>query len=52
MNQENEKAYYVSMSIGMKSFICSSEVDISYELEQADAQLYQYKKRKRVSILK
>lgn len=52
MNQENDKAYYVSMSVGMKSFTCSNEVDVSYELEQADAQLYQYKKRKRTSILK
>lgn len=52
MNQESDKAYYVSMSVGMKSFTCSNEVDISYELEQADAQLYQYKQKKRTSILK
>ncbi len=52
MNQENDKVYYVSMSVGMKSFVCSNEVNISYELEQADAQLYQYKQKKRTSILK
>lgn len=52
MNQENEKPYYVSMSVGMKHFTCSAEADVSYELEQADAQLYKYKMNKRKSILK
>jgi diguanylate cyclase (GGDEF)-like protein len=52
LNQENDKPYYVSMSVGVKHFICSEDVDISYELEQADAQLYLYKVHKRKSILK
>jgi diguanylate cyclase (GGDEF)-like protein len=52
LNQENDKLYYVSMSVGMKHFICSEEVDVSYELEQADIQLYEYKVHKRKSILK
>lgn len=52
VNRENDKPYYVSMSVGMKRFTCSDEVMISYELEQADAQLYMYKKQKRTSILK
>lgn len=52
MNRENDKPYFISMSAGMKHFTCSAEVNISYELEQADAQLYKYKKNKRKSILK
>ncbi|MBQ8148584.1 MAG: GGDEF domain-containing protein [Lachnospiraceae bacterium] len=52
MNRENEKPYYVSLSAGMKHFICDQSVNISYELEQADAQLYKYKKNKRKSIMK
>ena len=33
VNQESKKPYYVSMSVGMKSFVCSDEVKVSYELE-------------------
>lgn len=52
LNAHNDKPYYVSMSVGMKHFECSPEVDVSYELEQADGQLYEYKLKKRKSILK
>lgn len=52
LNRVNDKPYYVSMSVGMKHFVCSADVDISYELEQADDQLYEYKKNKRKGILK
>ena len=52
LNDNNGKPYYISMSVGMKHFVCSSEVDVSYELEQADEQLYHYKKNKRKDIYK
>ena len=52
LNDNNDKPYYVSISVGIKHFVCSTEVDISYELEQADSQLYEYKKNKRKGILK
>ena len=52
VNQESDKPYYVSMSAGMKSFICSEDVNISNELEQADIDLYVYKKKKRKNIMK
>lgn len=52
LNVGNGKPYYVEMSVGIGHFICSAEVDISVELEQADAQLYIYKQKKRKSILK
>lgn len=52
LNNTNDKPYYVGMSVGVKHFICSDEIDVSMELEQADAQLYVYKQKKRKSILK
>lgn len=52
VNNESDKPYYVSMSVGMQSFICSEDVNISNELEQADIDLYVYKKKKRTNILK
>lgn len=52
LNCNNDKLYYVSMSVGIKEFTCSEDVDVSFELEQADAQLYIYKQKKRKSILK
>lgn len=52
LNCNNDKPYYVSMSVGVKHFRCSEDVNVSFELEQADAQLYIYKQKKRKSILK
>lgn len=52
LNCNNDKPYYVSMSVGIKQFTCSEDVDVSFELEQADAQLYMYKQKKRKSIMK
>lgn len=52
LNAGNDKPYYVSMSVGVKHFICSEDINVSLELEQADAQLYIYKQKKRKSILK
>lgn len=52
VNSETDKPYYVSMSVGMQSFICSEDVNLSNELEQADIDLYVYKKKKRTNILK
>lgn len=52
LNQENDKPYYVSMSVGIQHFCCSEDVNISWELEQADEQLYRHKKHKRTSIYK
>ena len=50
LNRNSGKPYYISMCLGIKRFICSSDVDISYELEQADELLYIDKKNKRTSI--
>lgn len=52
MNRENDKPYYVSMSVGIRHFVCAEEINISELMEQADEQLYEYKKKKRKSILK
>ena len=52
LNCDNDKPYYVSMSVGIKHFICSEDINVSLELEQADAQMYIYKQKKRKSILK
>ena len=52
LNCDNDKPYYVSMSVGIKHFICSEDVNVSLELEQADAQMYIYKQKKRKSIRK
>lgn len=52
LNRHNNKPYYVSMSIGTHHFVCSSQVDISHELEMADGQLYEYKIKKRKDIHK
>ncbi len=50
LNRHSGKPYYISMSLGVKPFVCSSDVDISHELEQADELLYIDKKKKRASI--
>lgn len=52
LNAESTKPYYVSVSVGMNTFICSENANISDELEQADIDLYKYKKHKRTNILK
>lgn len=52
LNQENDKLYYVSMSVGIQHFVCDAEVDISEVLEKADEQLYMYKQKKRTEIFK
>lgn len=52
LNAHNDKPYYISLSAGMKHFVCSSDVDVIRELEQADEQLYEYKKNKRKEIMK
>ncbi len=52
INNNNDKPYYVSMSVGVQHMVCSEDVDISRELEKADEQLYEYKKVKREGILK
>ena len=52
LNRHSGKPYYISMSLGVKQFECSSLVDISHELEQADERLYVDKQKKRGSIYK
>ena len=52
LNGHNRKPYYVSMSVGMQRFVCSAQVDVSRELELADGQLYEYKRKKRKDIHK
>ncbi len=52
LNSSNDKPYRISMSVGMQHFVCSADADVSYELEKADEQLYQYKANRKKDILK
>ena len=50
-NQSHDKPYIVRMSIGVYPFQCSSEIELSKILAQADNVLYEEKKKK-TSILR
>lgn len=51
-NDACDKPYYVSMSLGIYPFVCSSDIVLSDILEKADELLYQQKHNKRKSVLK
>ena len=52
LNAENDKPYYISMSVGMSSFINDDEANMNDALVRADVDLYLQKKHKRNKILK
>ncbi len=51
-NKQCDKPYYVQMSVGIYTFVCSEDIVLSDILEKADEILYQQKKGKRKSVLK
>lgn len=51
-NDNCDKPYYVSMSIGMYPFVCGPEIVLSEILEKADELLYKQKQGKRKNIMK
>lgn len=48
-NEESGKPYYVELSVGFSSFRCHDEVNLNEILKNADAVLYERKKKKRQS---
>ncbi len=52
LNDGNDKPYYVSMSVGMSSFINDEEAALDDAMVRADVDLYLQKKHKRNKILK
>lgn len=52
LNQTNEKPYYIDVSLGISTFICSPSLNIEDVLHQADEALYEHKKNKRKDVLK
>lgn len=51
-NDNNNKEYYVSMSVGAAVFKCSEKAQLKDLMDQADVDLYLEKKHKRNNILK
>jgi len=52
LNDSNDKPYYISMSVGMSSFINDEEAALDDAMVRADVDLYLQKKHKRNKILK
>lgn len=52
LNAANDKPYYISMSVGMTSFINDGESSMDDAIVRADVDLYLQKKHKRNKILK
>ncbi len=52
LNETNGKPYYVDISLGVSTFICSPVLNIEDVLHQADEALYEHKKNKRKDVLK
>ena len=52
LNADNDKPYYISMSVGMSSFINDGEARMNDAMVRADVDLYLQKKHKRNKILK
>ena len=52
LNAANDKPYYISMSVGMSSFINDGEARMNDAMVRADVDLYLQKKHKRSKILK
>lgn len=51
-NDNNDKEYYVSMSVGTAVFKCNEKIQLKDLMDQADVDLYLEKKHKRNNILK
>ena len=52
LNAGNDKPYYISMSVGMSSFVNDGEARMNDAMVRADVDLYLQKKHKRNKILK
>ncbi len=52
LNDSNDKPYYISMSVGMSSFINEEGAVLNDAMVRADVDLYLQKKHKRNKILK
>jgi diguanylate cyclase (GGDEF)-like protein len=52
LNDNNDKLYYISMSVGMSSFINEADTVLNDAMVRADVDLYLQKKHKRNNILK
>lgn len=52
LNDSNDKPYYISMSVGMSSFVNDEETALDDAMVRADVDLYLQKKHKRNKILK
>ena len=51
-NATSSKDYYIGISVGYAEFSCDEAVEIEKYLDEADVNLYQDKKKKRVNIMK
>ena len=51
-NSTNDKPYYISLSLGIKEFVCREDLQIRELIDQADEDLYEEKKKKRQNIMK
>lgn len=49
-NEQSKKPYYVEISVGTIAFTCSSEIDLTEMIKQADEVLYEAKKLRKKSI--
>ncbi len=52
VNADNNKPFYVSMSVGVCDFVCNDKTDLEDLLSRADVDLYLEKKHKRNNVLK
>ena len=52
LNDTSVKPYYVEMSVGIKEFVCTRSMNLNEILKEADALLYDDKKKKRKSCVK
>ncbi|MGN1160332.1 MAG: diguanylate cyclase domain-containing protein [Lachnospiraceae bacterium] len=52
LNDTSGKPYYVEMSVGIKEFVCTRSMNLNEILKEADALLYDDKKKKRKSCVK
>ena len=49
-NKCSGKPYYVEISVGVKEFVCSEDMDFSELIQKADSYMYAAKKFRRVSV--
>ena len=51
-NNTSDKPYFVSMSLGIREFVCDRNLQIQELIDQADTELYEDKKKKKRSVMK